>query len=227
MSAIKLVLLDLDGTLLDTIPDLANAANGMRADLGLPPLPLALLATFVGKGMQVLVRRAMTGDASLEGPLPDGFEHALACFQRHYRELNGADTRVYPGVIAGLDAMHAQGLPLAVVTNKPQAYTPPLLARMGLDGYFPIVVCGDTCARKKPEAEPLLHACGLAGVAPAEALMIGDSINDTQAARAAGCAALAVSYGYNEGLDVQTLDVDGIVDTLLEAAGWIARRNQP
>ncbi|MGO3742184.1 phosphoglycolate phosphatase [Kerstersia sp.] len=226
MNPIELVLLDLDGTLLDTIPDLANAANHMRADLGLPPLPLALLATFVGKGMQVLVRRAMTGEAALDGALPDGFEQALARFQHHYRALNGAETRIYPGVIAGLDAMQAQGLRLAVVTNKPQAYTPPLLARMGLSGYFPIVICGDTCARKKPDAEPLLHACQLAGAVPAATVMIGDSINDTQAARAAGCAALAVSYGYNEGMDVQTLDVDGIVDTLLEAAGWIARRNQ-
>lgn len=226
MTTLELVLLDLDGTLLDTIPDLANAANHMRADLGLPPLPLALLATYVGKGMQVLVRRAMTGDTRLDGPLPEGFDHALARFQHHYRRLNGADTRLYPGVIDGLDAMQAQGLPLAVVTNKPHAYTPPLLARMGLDRYFPIVICGDTCARKKPEADPLLHACQLAGVAPAATVMIGDSINDAQAARAAGCAALAVSYGYNEGMDVQTLDVDGIVDTLLEAAGWIARRNQ-
>lgn len=226
MASIKLVLLDLDGTLLDTIPDLARAANLTRADLGLPALPQDLLATFVGKGMPLLVQRTLAGNAQVAESPPPGFEQALALFQTHYRQLNGTATRIYPGVRAGLDSMRAQGLALAVVTNKPQAYTPPLLARMGLEDYFPIVVCGDTCTRKKPHAEPLLHACALAGISAGETVMIGDSLNDTQAARAAGCAALAVSYGYNEGHDVHTLDVDGIVDSLLEAAGWITRRNQ-
>lgn len=225
MTAIQLVLFDLDGTLLDTMADLGGAANAMRADLDLPPLPQALLATFIGKGMQVLVQRALRGQASLDGPLPPQFALGLARFQHHYARLNGQAARLYPGVLAGLQAMREQGLPLGVVTNKPAAYTPALLARMDLSEYFSIVVCGDTCQRKKPDPDPLWHACALADVAPQASLMIGDSSNDALAARAAGCASLAVSYGYNEGMDVQSLDVDGIVDSLLDAAGWVARRN--
>jgi phosphoglycolate phosphatase len=215
------VLLDLDGTLVDSIPDLAHAANAMRVELKLSPLPQDVITSFVGKGVERLVGRALAG--SLDGPAPSDaeFEAGLALFQRYYHAVNGDKTTIYDGVIPGLKTMREMGLKLAVVTNKSTQFTLPLLARTGLAGFFDAVVCGDTCARKKPDPMPMLHACALLGVKPAEALVIGDSINDAQSGRSAGTRVLLVPYGYNEGHDVRTLEVDGIVSSLVEAAGWI------
>ncbi|NYT22274.1 phosphoglycolate phosphatase [Alcaligenaceae bacterium] len=218
------VLIDLDGTLLDTIPDLAAAANAMLAELGAAQLPLADIATFVGKGTEVLVRRCLT-----DGRLPAddaGTARALAVFNRHYHAVNGRAARLYPGVREGLRAFREQGARLAVVTNKPTEFTLPLLESSGLSEWFSVVVCGDTCPRKKPDPLPLLHACGLLGCPPGRALAIGDSINDALAARAAGITVLAVPYGYNEGRDIHSLDIDGIVFRLDEAAAWAQSRAQ-
>jgi phosphoglycolate phosphatase len=221
---IDAVLLDLDGTLVDSIPDLAQAANAMRADIGLSALPQATIATYVGKGIDKLVERAMAG--SMEAPTPGAgpLDVARASFYQHYHAVNGQRTTIYPGVLDGLRAMQAMGLALAVVTNKSTEFTLPLLARTGLAPYFAAVVCGDTCARKKPDPMPFLHACTLLGTTAARSVVIGDSLNDTQAGRAAGAQVLVVPYGYNEGQDVRTLEVDGIVDTLLDAAAWIERK---
>ncbi|WP_144630102.1 phosphoglycolate phosphatase [Bordetella genomosp. 13] len=225
MARIEAVLLDLDGTLLDSIPDLADAANAMRVELGLVPLRLDVLATFVGKGVDNLVRRTLAG--SLEGELADGdlYARGREAFFRHYHRVNGEKARVFDGVVPGLLAMREQGLKLAVVTNKPTEFTLPLLQRTGLAGFFPVVVCGDTCARRKPDPDQVLHACEQFGVAPGRAVTIGDSINDAQAGRSAGTRVLAVPYGYNEGMDVRMLDVDGIVDTLVDAQRVIAEWN--
>ncbi|KDB94039.1 phosphoglycolate phosphatase, partial [Bordetella bronchiseptica D989] len=207
------------------MPDLAIAANAMRRDLGMAQLPEALVATFVGKGVDNLVRRALAG--SLDGAAPDEalFARGRLSFFKHYHAVNGAHATVFDGVKAGLAAMREQGLPLAVVTNKPTEFTLPLLERTGLAGFFRLVVCGDTCARRKPDPDQVLHACDRLGVAPAQAVTIGDSVNDALAGRRAGTAVLAVPYGYNEGMDVRSLDVDGIVDTLVDAAHWISQRN--
>lgn len=214
------ILFDLDGTLVDTIPDLADAANAMRQDMNLPPLPKALVATFVGKGIEQLVIRTLSHD----GPPPsvDQVMRGLARYQDHYRAFNGRHSQLFPGVLAGLDAFRAQGARLAVVTNKSTEFTAPLLQHMQLDGYFDIVVCGDTCERKKPDPLPLFHACDLLAIQPSQALFIGDSINDALAAQAAGIRALALPYGYNEGQPVQSLPVDAIVGSLIEAAQWAA-----
>src|SRR5690606_15716227 len=139
-----------------------------------------------------------------------------------YHAVNGDRTRIFEGVLEGLQAMRAQGLALAVVTNKPTEFTVALLEQTGLGGLFATVVCGDTCQEKKPHPMPVLFACKQLGVQPDEAVLIGDSFNDALAARAAGTFVLAVPYGYNEGRDVTTLDVDGIVATIPEAAAWIA-----
>lgn len=213
------ILFDLDGTLVHTIPDLADAANAMRQDMDLPPLPQDLIATFVGKGTEQLVIRALHEGrpASVEQVM-----RGLARFQDHYRAFNGRHSRVYPGVVAGLQAFRSQGARLAVVTNKGTEFTAPLLRRMGLDGYFDAVVCGDTCERKKPDPLPLFHACDLLGIQPGQALFVGDSINDALAAQAAGIPVLALPYGYNEGRPVQSLPVNAIVDSLIEAAQWAA-----
>jgi len=224
MTTLQAALLDLDGTLLDTIPDLAHAANAMRVELGMSALPEEAIATFVGKGVDNLIRRALAASLTAEEPDPALFLRARASFLRHYHLVNGEQSTLYEGVIDGLKAMRDLGLALAVVTNKPTEFTLPLLARSGLAGFFSVVVCGDSCARRKPDPDPMLYACQQLGVAPERSVAIGDSINDALAARAAGCQVLAVPYGYNEGQDVHTLDVDGIVATLTDAAAWIAQR---
>jgi phosphoglycolate phosphatase len=219
---VKAVMIDLDGTLADTIPDLAAAANRMLRELERPELPLELIRTFVGKGIPNLVERALAG--SLNGQASaDAIARALPIYERCYAEVNGASATLYPGVTEGLDALRAARFPLACVTNKSRAYTIPLLAQLGLASYFEQVVAGDTLAQKKPHPAPLLHACRHFGVAPREMLLIGDSLNDAQAARAAGCPVFCVSYGYNEGRDVRELDVDAIVGSLAEAASLMAK----
>ncbi len=217
------VLLDLDGTLLDTIPDLANAANAMRDELGMAPLATEVISTYVGKGTENLVRRSLSN--SLTGNVPDANELAagLEIFNRHYHALNGDLAQLYPGALDGLQAFQKAGLKMAIVTNKPTEFTLPLLKRTGIAAYFDHIVCGDTCSEKKPHPMPLLHACRLLNVDPENALAIGDSVNDALAARAANIAVLAVPYGYNEGMDVRTLEVDDIVMSINEAAQWALR----
>jgi phosphoglycolate phosphatase len=221
---IHAALIDLDGTLVDSIPDLAASANAMRVDLGRAPLPEDLLSTFVGKGGQHLIRRTLAHDGDTD-PGKDLLTRAWESFRVHYHRYNGRRTTVYAGVPAGLTALREQGLHMAVVTNKPAEFTGPLLERVGLAGFFAVTVSGDTCARRKPDPDQLLYACERLGVEPRHAVMIGDSLNDTQAGRAAGTRVLAVPYGYNEGQDVHDLDVDGLVADMVDAARWIARVN--
>lgn len=216
------VIIDLDGTLLDTAADLAAAVNAMLADRGRAGLTVEQVARYVGKGAAVLVHRALTGalDGSAE---PTVFEPAMQAFLVHYGRENGVHARAYPGVLEGLQAMRAKGLRLAVVTNKPAAFTEPLLEMTGIAGFFEAVVSGDTVARKKPDPLPMLHVCERFGLPPQRMVAIGDSMNDALAARAAGIAVMTVPYGYNEGQDVRALDVDAIVGSLLEAATLIDR----
>jgi phosphoglycolate phosphatase len=219
---VKGVTIDLDGTLLDTIPDLAAAANMMLRELDRPPLPVERIRTFIGKGLPRLVERTLAagrdGDAG-----PELSERALEIYERIYAEVNGRHTTVYPGVREALESLTAQGFPLACVTNKTGRFTTPLLKLTGFASYFQHVVSGDTLARKKPDPAPLLHACQALNIAPGDMLMIGDSYNDTQAARAAGCPVFCVTYGYNEGRDVRELDADAIIDSLLDAVRLIKK----
>ncbi len=218
--AVGAVAFDLDGTLLDTIHDLAAAVNLLLADLGHAPLPVATIRDLVGKGMPNLIRRALAatrgvapvavGDAELADVLPR--------YQTHYAAILGRETVPYPGVVAGLERMAAMGLPLAVITNKATRFVRPHLALAGIEPFFRVVIGGDDLPLKKPHPAALLHAARALGVEPARMLMVGDSGNDAQAARAAGCPVLIVPYGYNEGTPVQNLDADGIVDSLLAVA---------
>ncbi len=218
--AVRAVAIDLDGTLLDTAPDLHAAVVAMLDDLGRPPATLEQVRSWVGKGAEVLVHRVLTG--RMDGrAAPDQLGPAYAGFLAHYAETNGRTATPYPGVLEGLRALRDAGLALACVTNKPGAFTTVLLERCGLSAYFEAVVAGDTVARKKPDPQPLLHACALLGVAPGRTLAIGDSLNDAQAARAAGMPVLLVPYGYNEGQPAESVDADGIVSSLLDAAALI------
>jgi phosphoglycolate phosphatase len=216
------IIIDLDGTLLDTIPDLAAAANGMLLDMERPALDIGLIRTFVGKGLSNLVERTLTASLA-RAPDQTLMARAQPIFERHYVAVNGRHTTMYPGVQQGLDSLRSLGYPLACVTNKSGRYTLPLLDQVGLASYFRTVVSGDTLKVKKPDPAPLLHACAALEIAPHHTLMIGDSLNDTQAARAAGCPVICVSYGYNEGHDVRELDHDGLIDSLVEAAALIER----
>jgi len=216
---IKAVLIDLDGTLLDTVPDLADAANAMLAELGRLTLPVDTIRDFVGKGIPNLVGRCLGYPG--ESDAPDAHD-ALTVFKRHYAAVNGRRTRIYPGVLAGLQAMREAGLKTACITNKAAAFTGPLLEATGLAALLDLTVSGDTLAEKKPHPLPFLHLCERFGIAPAEALVVGDSRNDVAGARAAGCPVFCVPYGYSEGEDVRDLGADAIVGTLEEAARLIA-----
>ena len=219
---VEAVMIDLDGTLLDTIPDLAAATNLMLEALGEAVLPLDTVRNFVGKGIPRLVERALTRD--IDGRAgTEAVVRALPVFERFYTEVNGRHTTMYPGVREGLEQMQAAGFRLACVTNKAGAFTLPLLERMGLAPFFEQTVSGDTLARKKPDPIQLLHVCNEFGIAPARMLMIGDSGNDALAARAAGCPVFCVSYGYNEGHDVHSLDVDAIVAALTDCIPLIRK----
>lgn len=212
MKPIRSVTIDLDGTLLDTVPDLAAAANAMLRELGRPEYPIDTIAGFIGRGIPKLVARCLPDldDAAVE--------QAQVIFRRHYAIENGRRSTLFPGVLEGLQALRAAGLPLAVITNKAAAFTEPLLVATQLAPWFEFAVSGDTLAHKKPHPAQLLHACERMGTTPAENLHIGDSRHDADAARAAGCPVFIVPYGYNEGEDVQGIDCDAIVTSLAEAA---------
>jgi len=215
------VLFDLDGTLLNTIPDLTDGVNGMRMALGMPPLRQDIVSTYVGKGSEVLVRRALQDNLRPEEPIdPELFAQGMELFYQYYHTVNGDKTVIYDGVLEGLRAFREQGVKMAVVTNKPEEFTEPLLVNTGLASFFEHAVSGDTCKRKKPDPMPLQYACQLLESRPQDTLMIGDSQNDVQAARAADMAVVAVPYGYNEGQGVQNLGADAIVSSIDEAALW-------
>jgi phosphoglycolate phosphatase len=224
--ALRATLIDLDGTLLDTAPDLAFAANRARAAFGLPELPVARVALFVGKGTDMLVQRSITD--SLDGRLDAGdFSRAKGVFEEHYRAVNGTLSTVFPGVPEGLALLRAAGLSLACVTNKPREFTVPLLERSGLLSRLDAAVCGDEVARRKPHPDLVIEACARLRVVPADSILIGDSANDAQAAHAAGSRSVLVETGYNEGESVHdlahTAGVHGVFPTLLAAVQWILR----
>ena len=215
-SAVRAVLFDLDGTLAHTSPDLAIAASLALAECGLPDIDAFLVETFVGKGIDTLIRRCLAHHGKpQDGP---GFERLRLAYMRHYEAVNGSRASLYPGVIEGLDAMRAMGLKLGVCTNKSERFTRPLLERCNIAGYFSVVVSGDTTARKKPAPDMIEYAATRWETTVSAMLMIGDSGNDSAAARAAGCPVWLVPYGYNEGKPVQSMDCDGIVSGLVEVA---------
>lgn len=219
--SLQSVSFDLDGTLLDTVGDLAAASNRMLLDLGLPTYGEDEIRLFIGRGINVLVERCLTRP---EPPTAAQLEQAIGLFKHHYAEVNGRFSSIYPGVLEGLQAWQASGLPMAVITNKAAAFTEPLLERKGLREFFAVVVSGDTTAHKKPHPEPVLHACRAMGAAPESNLHIGDSIHDAHAARQAGSAAWCVPYGYNEGRQVSAADCDALVADLKEAWHLACRR---
>jgi len=208
----RALLIDLDGTLVDTAPDIAAAANRMLDELGARALPFTTISSFIGHGVSRLVRRALAA-SRLDDTDADAAE---ALFYQHYRHTNGQFGRVFPGVRNGVTALRRAGYRLACVTNKPTEFTWPLLQLAGLEDYFDSVVGGDTLASMKPAPEPLLHACAAVGVVPAHAVMVGDSAVDVAAARAAGMPVFIVRYGYPGPGGLAVLDCDGFIDSFEE-----------
>ncbi len=210
--SIGAIVIDLDGTMIHTAPELAEAANRMLRDMGRAPVSQDLLKSYIGNGIHWLVKRALTGDMHAE---PDTalFDIALPIYEKHYTELL-LQSKPFNGVIAGLDAMKAAGFRLGCITNKVARYTEPLLKGIGLAKYFDIVLSGDTLPEKKPHPMPLLHAAKFFGVAIEQLLLVGDSLSDALAARAAGCPIICVPYGYNHGEPVESLNVDAVIADL-------------
>ncbi len=214
---IKAVVIDLDGTLLNTAPDLALAAELMMNELGMTCPSRDVIKTYIGNGVSRLVKRVLTGEMDAE-PAAELFARALPIYQKHYGEHVADQSRPFPGVVEGLEAFRKMGLHIAVITNKAEQFTHPLLKATGLFGYFELILSGDSLPKRKPDPLPLQHACKVFGVQPAELLLIGDSLNDTQAARAAGSPVFCVPYGYNRGRPVEELDLDAVVPSLADAA---------
>nr|WP_031256761.1 phosphoglycolate phosphatase [Curvibacter lanceolatus] len=211
-------ILDLDGTLVNTLGDFAEALNRMLAELQLPAIEAQRIEHMVGKGSEHLLRTVLahvlsdgpSGAGQVESLYPD----AWSSYQRHYLAINGSCSSVYPGVLAGLDELKARGWRLACLTNKPLSFARPLLQAKGLDGYFSEVFGGDSFERKKPHPLPLQKTCAALRSEPGRTLMVGDSSNDAQAARAAACPVVLVTYGYNHGEPIRAVDADGFVDSL-------------
>jgi phosphoglycolate phosphatase len=211
----KMILIDLDGTLVDSVPDLAYCIDAMMERLGRPPRGEAAVRNWVGNGVERLIQRALTGQFEGQPDAAD-FERALPIFLDLYRANTSGRSHLYPGVREGLDYLRSAGYPLGCVTNKATQFTELLLRDLGLRDYFDVVVCGDSLPRRKPDPLPLLHAAQHFGVEPGDALMVGDSVSDVSAARAAGFAIVCMSYGYNHGVDIRVARPDAVLDSLIE-----------
>ena len=216
----NMILIDLDGTLVDSVPDLAFCVDAMMERLDRPPHGEARVRNWVGNGVERLVRRSLIGQ--LEGePDEADFQRAYPIFLELYRDNTSQRSQLFPGVREGLDWLKANGYRLGCVTNKAAQFTEPLLRDLGVWDYFEIVISGDTLPRSKPDPLPLLHAAAHFGVQPAQALMIGDSISDVKAARAAGFTIFCMSYGYNHGQDIRDYHPDAVMDALTQVKGLL------
>ena len=220
---IQAAIVDLDGTMVDTLGDFEVALNRSLDELGLPGVDRPLIERTVGKGSEHLIRSVLAHQLALSSVQGDHtptvdelYDRAWSAYQRHYLAINGQFSDVYPGVAQGLQQMRAAGWVLACLTNKPLAFAQDLLRAKGLDGFFAQVFGGDSFERKKPDPLPLLMTCSALGVAPQCTLMVGDSQNDALAARAAGCAVALVRYGYNHGQPIDSAPHDRLLDSLAE-----------
>lgn len=211
----QMVLIDVDGTLVDSVPDLAWCVDEMMRALGREPWGEAKVRDWVGNGVERLVRRALIGQLDGE-PEQAEFDRAYPLFLELYADNTSKRSSLYPGVEEGLGFLRDAGYPLGCVTNKAEQFTLPLLRDLGISDYFEIVVAGDTLPQKKPDPTPLLYAAEFFGADPAGCLMVGDSVSDVKAARAAGFRIICMSYGYNHGEDIRNYDPDAVIDSMAE-----------
>ena len=219
----EMVLIDIDGTLVDSVPDLAFCVDETMKRCGYPMRGEAAVRKWVGNGVQRLIQRALAND--LNGfPSDEDFAGAMPVFMELYAENVSKRSRLYPGVIEGLDYLASvSGLKVGCVTNKAAEFTQPLLENLGILERFAIVVSGDTLSEKKPHPLPLLHAAETLGVKPEASLMLGDSKSDVKAARSAGFRIICMSYGYNHGEDIRDYEPDAVIDSMTELQALIGR----
>jgi phosphoglycolate phosphatase len=219
MFRVKAVMLDLDGTLINSAPEIASAINLMLADLNRPALPAKQVERYIGEGAAVLIKRCLNSQLEISrlNDEPDAalFVQAEKLFFAHYAD-NVTDSKPYDGVVEGLQALRDKGLKLACVTNKPEKFTLPLLQKSGLAEFFEMVVSGDSLPKKKPDPMQLQHICTKLDVHTFEAMLVGDSETDITAAHAAGCFIVTVPYGYNQGRSIDESTVDAMIEDLTE-----------
>jgi phosphoglycolate phosphatase len=217
----RMVLIDVDGTLVDSVPDLAYCVDEMMDQLGMPRRGEAAVRQWVGNGVERLTRRALINQ--LDGEPDEAlFEKAMPIFMDLYAKNTSKRSCLYPGVEEGIAYLKHAGYRLGCVTNKAEQFTVPLLTDLGIIDNFEIVVSGDTLPKKKPDPMPLLHAAEALGVTPAESMMLGDSMSDVKAARAAGFQIVCMSYGYNHGVDIRDSEPDAVIDSMAELQGLLA-----
>ena len=211
----EMILIDVDGTLVDSVPDLAYCVDEMMKALDMPTHGEAKVRNWVGNGVERLTRRALTGQ--LDGEPDDAlFQKAYPIFLDLYAENTSKRSCLYPGVEEGLAYLEKEGYKLGCVTNKASQFTIPLLKDLGAHDHFDIIICGDTLEKKKPDPMPLLHAAEFFAVEPGNAMMLGDSISDVKASRAAGFQIVCMSYGYNHGDDIRDANPDAVIDSMAE-----------
>jgi len=225
---VRALLFDLDGTLVDTAPDISDAVNATLRTLDRPLLEAATVRSYIGRGIDTLLHRVLTGDRDGDAAV-DLHDHAREVFFGEYLAHNGRTAQVYPGVREGLEHARRLGISMCCVTNKLQQFSDDLLAQVGLDEYLAFVLGGDALPERKPDPAPLLHAAHRLGLAPTQCLMIGDSSNDAMAARAAGMPVVLVPYGYTEDQPIAAIDCDAVVGSVADivaALEW-ANATQP
>jgi phosphoglycolate phosphatase len=216
----EMILIDVDGTLVDSVPDLAYCVDEMMKRSGLPERGEAQVRNWVGNGVERLVRRALIGRLDGE-PDDELFKQAYPVFLELYADNTSKRSVLYPGVREGLEYLKTQRYKLGCVTNKAARFTLPLLKDLGIHDDFENIVCGDTLPKRKPDPLPLLHSAEVLGVAPEKSLMLGDSMSDVKAARAAGFQIVCMSYGYNHGVDIRESNPDAVIDSMAELKGLL------
>ncbi len=220
----KAILFDLDGTLIDSVPDLAVALNQMLEEIGRTPFSEDEIRYWVGNGAQTLVKRGLSGSVDVDDNIDEAlFQEALDRFLKAYKEHLCEDTRTYDKVLETLEALAKRGYRMAIVTNKPHGFVPPLLEGLGMKAYFELIIGGDSLSKKKPDPMPLEHACKSLGLGVDECVMIGDSKNDLLAAKAAKMHSIGVSYGYNYGEEISVYEPDYVVNDFGEILNYFQK----
>ena len=217
----EMVLIDVDGTLVDSVPDLAFCVDETMKAMDMPLRGEAIVRHWVGNGVERLVKRALLND--LNGEPDDAlFDKALPIFQDLYSENTSKRSCLYDGVTEALDFLKSTDVKIGCVTNKASQFTLPILKDLGIFDYFEHVLCGDEVERKKPDPQPLLMVAEKLGVNPKASLMLGDSMSDVKAARAAEFSIICMSYGYNHGEDIRDYNPDAVVDSMAEIKNIVA-----
>ena len=219
---VRCVIFDLDGTLVESAPDIQASINLMLQELNLPSISLQQARDWMGNGADQLIMRALTPKVDDE-PDVNLFDKARELFRDFYDQKLCEESYIFPGAIEGLNALYNHGITMAVVTNKPRRFTPPLLKALELESYFKFVICGDDLPVKKPNPQAILNILSESNLAPKQAILVGDSASDINAAKAANIKSFCVNYGYHQGKGVDALGADYIIHSIAEIPQYIRK----